>query len=189
MRGALVVLLLAGCDQLWNIDHVDRTDAQVTVDPDAVAPPPDGPMALACPPSFTYNATTKTFYLLSTTPADWDTARDACRTMATGPGWFTHLAVVGAMDDYTSVFESFTEIASVTPWVGAFDTDPTDMQGLFRWVTDEPGVPTRWGSENQPDQIDIQNCARMWVPDGMDNELCSSLRRYLCECDWFPDAP
>ena len=186
MRVALACLLLAGCDQLWNLDHIDTHDdagRDATVSDGIASDAPSD--ASACPSTFTYNPVSQTYYLLGPT-ADWFTARAACKTEPHGAGWFTHLAVIGNFAEYTAVYNSSLDVATYTPWVGAFDTDNGDGQPQFRWVTDEPGAETLWGSM-QPDQPDSQNCARMWVPQGMDNEQCGVAYRYLCECDQFAD--
>ena len=182
MRIALACLLAAGCDQLWNLDHVrDPTDAAGDGSADTGE---DGKMP-ACPTAYTFQPATGTSYNVIASPNPWANARTVCRSMVAGAGWFTHLAVINTKAEY-DILMTLPRVQNDGPWIGAFDADPSNLADEFRWVTDDPDTTIVWGP-SQPDTLDVSHCGRMWVPEGMDNDGCDNSRTYICECDTHPD--
>ena len=177
-------MLAAGCDRLFAIDrlpdvthdagdvHDAERDATVTVD----AP-------LECPGDFTYIASAHSYYKVVPTVTDWYAARAACKMLGLGTGK-THLAVLTDRAEYDVVAGNVPD--STTPWVGIHDDNTTDGQAIFTWVTAEPTGAVPWGA-SQPDQPDAQNCGRIRMTTGLDNENCLNFYTYVCECDAYVD--
>ena len=175
--------MLVGCDRLWNIDKLGAPDADARLD--TLENGGDGTMP-DCP-GYMYQPVTGTSYMLMTTPNEWANARIVCYSTTTGPGWHGHLAVINSQTEYTALW-AMLSVQNAQPWVGAFDAIPTNTTDEFRWVTDDPSTTLLWAPA-QPDQLDVQQCAYMKVPEGMDNEICDGApRAFLCECDSYSDT-
>jgi len=70
-------------------------------------------------------------------------------------------------------------------WVSRTTTPATGSPASAGWRSDPTGaIP--WGTA-QPDQPDAQNCGRMRMTDGIDNENCANQYTFVCECDAYPD--
>ena len=188
------VVLAAGCDRLFFLDRLPEPPRDAVTDShdDAVARGDaisgDAPDALAsdCTIDFTFNPVTQSYYKLVNQSLSWTEARTACKSVPSSGEWYSHLLVINSAVEYGQVF-GMPEVQSRTPWAGAFDYNTNDGQSLFRFVTTQPGTHFMWGNL-QPDMPDTQNCARLWVPEGMDDETCSQTFWFVCECDQYPDS-
>jgi hypothetical protein len=180
------VLLMTGCDRIFYLDRLPEPehDARVDSPVDAIDTPPDVPPGVACS-EFTYDPRTDSYYKVMQIPMQWSTARTTCKSFSTFTGWYSHLVVINTDLEYGVVF-GMSDIVNQSAWTGAYDYDTTDMVSGFRYVTTQTPVAVKWASP-QPDAPDAQNCARFWVPEGMDDEGCDRQLWAVCECDRFPD--
>lgn len=179
-------MLASGCDRLFAIDRLpdvasDGGDDDRDAKRDATDAPPDVP--LECPGDFTYIASAHSYYKVVPTVTDWYTARAACSMLGLGTG-HTHLAVFKDRAEYDVVAGIVP--SSTTPWIGIHDNQPIDGASIFGWITAEQTGEVPWAPA-QPDQPDFQNCGRVRMLEGIDNEDCQNFYTYVCECDAYAD--
>ena len=189
MRWLVALLGLAGCDQLWNLQHVDQEpreagaiDADLSGCPMTYGLPVDG-----YPSRYRYEAT----------GTSWDGAETLCAAETTG---LTHLVVLQDDDERLAIVTALAKVGSTSSvWIGLSDRV---MEGEYRWVTDERvGMPPLenppWPA-GQPDNSGTggteQDCVRIQgmtgaAPTLFDDGECSSIFDYVCECDGNPPAP
>jgi hypothetical protein len=180
-------LLLAGCDRLFFLDRLPDVDIDAAPDgvvADMTVDAPDGVSPLTCPPDFAFVPETQTYYRIVNQSADWQAARASCKGLQTGTG-YTHLVVINSDLEYNKVF-AMQDVSTMTPWSGAYDPTAFDHLSNFVWVTNETPTVIKWGT-GWPDAPDTQHCARIAVPEGMDDETCNEVKWFVCECDRFPD--
>lgn len=190
-RLAWLVVLLAGCDKLFSIDHIDPTDARIA--DTSVDTLLDGPIDApeACPTNYSIvpNTPLNSVYRLGSTPMSWDAAAADCSNDTLTR--VTHLIV---FDDIAELVAIRPFVPGVDPWIAyvgyARDTiqqggDPT----MFTSVTGIPLSPTSmlWAA-NEPDNgggpslpeetvVFIRNDKDL--TDGPDTYQFI----YICECD------
>jgi len=187
MRWLLVIVCLTGCDQLWNLQHVDQPtseagaiDADLSMCPTSYGLPVDGYAAR---------------YRHYATGTTWDDAETLCERDVLG---FTHLVVLQDDGERMAIILALAKAGSTTSvWIGLSDRVTEDQ---FLWVTDEPvGMPPRetppWPA-GQPDNGGPgapQNCVRIQganstTPTMFDDADCTSIIDYICECDGYAPA-
>jgi hypothetical protein len=109
------------------------------------------------------------YYRLPPNPANWNTAEADCANDVVGA---THLIV---LTDTAEV-----QIASTEPgWVGLSDQV---TEGTFVNVTNETPDQRPWDS-GQPDNGGNEDCARIQSNGTLDDDQCTNIRYYACECD------
>jgi lectin-like protein len=186
VRIALACLLLAGCDRLFYLDRLPDVEIDASTISDGAVDMAVDASPLVCPGDFTFLPETRTYYRVIQQPTMWPVARELCKTIQNNSNGYTHLIVINSQFEYDLVF-AMPEVQAQTPWSGAFDNTPTDHASNFVWVTNEMPTYLNWGTDAWPDGPDSQNCARMAVPNGMDDETCSEMKWFVCECDRYQD--
>lgn len=182
-RWCVFALYLAGCDQLWNLQHVDESDGAV-----------DGTVAIACPNSYYLTAVgSSSHYRYSNVPMAWTDAEAACE--ADSP--MSHLVVVDDDNERAALllalgrdrmYDSF--------WIGYTDRR---LEDTFLWVTNQGvGDPPRglppWAAGQPDDFGGDQDC--VWIGGAgsptanlFDDGGCTLAFNAVCECDALPAAP
>lgn len=185
----LACAALSGCSALFGLEEPLRA-RDADVDDVLVDAPPDAPDALfdgmpdasldapGCP--MTYAATAGRYYRLSTTQAGWAGAAADCADDSPT----SHLVVIGTPAELTLVNNTFSDENEI--WIGLSDRI-TD--GTFLWVTTEDtmGYPPASGAPWQ--NLGTGPCVQHKIPDGFNTRDCGLTRRYLCECDGYPNDP
>lgn len=178
MRWLALLVLAAGCDRVFFLDHVDDSDASA-----------DSALA-GCPAGFTWIAEHESAYKVEVTPsADWTSARALCSGMTIDPTMhrYVHLAVLSSQLEYNAIrmLPGYTGM----PWVGFSDQNLADDTSIFTAVTNEADIAIPWDvTGGLPDGPDTQNCARMFNLTGLDDNFCAVGAPYVCECDGNPDT-
>jgi hypothetical protein len=204
VKGVLVaVLLLAGCDRLFALQHVSATrDADVddafgfdgagtdaALDAtrgdamsDALIPFDASPPGV-CPAD--YGVFGGLVIRLSDTSATWADAMDDCVDDRGTSTSYTHL-IVFTNDVQRGNIGSITGNAF---WIGYTDRA---IEGTYQWVTAQPNMypgvgDDPWaGSEPSVDSAD-DNCVVQRGVDDWDNVECTSNQiPFMCQCDAYP---
>jgi hypothetical protein len=179
MRLALSLLLLASCDQTWNLDHIDPTDAG-PFDP-ATDCPSNYDLALVPGSRFRIGQTTRTA---------WN-ASDLCKGELVGA---THLAVAPTREKLDALIGALTSRADNRWWLGtAQPTTATQPGADWLWLTGELVDASLWDSPVEPndgngledDHEDQFAFIQAGVP-GLIDAQGVTLERFLCECDGRP---
>lgn len=182
-------LLAAGCDSLFNLDHLKPPlidgggpldsheevpdSALVDVPPGTIDAPLDGSDATGlCAISYAGNRYQAKNYLYS-----WAMADNYCRTLQVPNSTkYSHLAVV---DDQADLSAITSAAGSAAAWVGlSYDS----INGRWSWITAQ-SVPTIvWGA-NEP--TGAGSCA-LATTTGLVDDSCAQSRPFVCECDSYP---
>jgi hypothetical protein len=171
----VLVLCLAGCDQLFALQHLpDKPDAQAT-----------------CPSSYNIQLSGSTsVYRYEPDSDPWLVAETLCERDAI----HAHLIVLDDDDERLAIVGSLaSQQITASVWIGLTDRR---IEDTFQWVTIQPvGLPPRenppWGT-GQPDDSDgNQDCTRIQgasnaEPTLFDDAGCGIDQDYVCECDSFP---
>jgi len=187
MRGAVWLLLLAGCDFTFNLDYINPVDA-TAIDTSADTFNPD-----MCPIGYDVSLYPGSkFRIITATMKAWD-ASDDCTNDLDGA---THLAAALTRDKLDVLIGALTVRMQAYWWIGA--VQPTNVSlPIERWVwtTGEPVDPTMWDSPVEPndgngiedDHRDQFAMIGMNKP-GLADVNGDSLQLALCECDGRPLA-
>ncbi|HEY5921057.1 MAG TPA: hypothetical protein VIV11_05270 [Kofleriaceae bacterium] len=139
----VVVLLLAACDQTWNLDHVDPP---LPFDPDVNCPTDYDLTLFPVAPDSRYRVTGNTF-------AAWDSSDD-CNDDTDG---LTHLAVAATDEELAALREALIVKGQVRWWLGAVQPAVGVSMPLddWLWVNDMQILKTLWAaSPQEPDDVD-----------------------------------
>ncbi|HEY5945683.1 MAG TPA: C-type lectin domain-containing protein [Kofleriaceae bacterium] len=181
MRVGLTLLLLASCDQTWNLDHIDERDAA----PHAFDPAAD------CPTSYdlAFIAGSR-FHIVQTGRTAWN-ASDACVADSSG---LTHLAVAPTREELDALIGALTSRADGRWWIGAVQpTTATAPGDGWLWATGEAIDAALWLSPIEPndgngieddheDQFGFIEASTTGLIDAQG----LTVLRYLCQCDGRP---
>ena len=177
MRIVGVLLLVAGCDSLWNLEHVPPSDAF-----DVAQCPSDYDRAF-WPGS--------RFRVVTTAIPAWE-ASDACNDDAAGA---THLAVAATRDKLDALVGALTTEQGVGWWLGAVQPKTVmspSPSASWLWVTGEPIDPGQWSANEPNDANDneadhVEQFAKIdMTRTGLVDILGSMATDVLCECDGRP---
>ena len=190
MRWPLVLVLLAGCDKLFDLSHVDdhpRADAPAdtrTNDVPDVDAPVDAVVQThsSCPTFFTQPYENSQYRYFSS-PLTWRQAFDFCRQLDDPTSTKrVHLSVMTGDLERQHLYVDVVGSASAF-WAGLTDTK---TEGTFLWVTDEVvNYPSSsaWGP-NEPSNGVGDNCVRVnYSNTDLDAMACSTMTPFVCECD------
>jgi len=179
---------MPGCDQLWNLQHINEPHVDAAVDSDLGG----------CPVE--YNLPIDGYasrYRYVATGTSWDGAEALCAADTEG---ITHLVVLEDDDERLAIVGALAKVGSTSSvWIGLSDRV---SEGNYLWVTDEPvGMPPLENPPWPPGQPDNsgtgggqQDCVRIQgatgtAPTLFDDGECSSIFDYVCECDRYaPDS-
>jgi hypothetical protein len=185
VRIAVALLLVAGCDRLFALEHIPPGgpgDAPFDTPP-ADAFDPD----LQCPATYTLALWPGSrFRIVTPEVAPW-TASDDCNDDLVGA---THLAVAPTSDKLAVLVGKLVMQNDTRWWLGA--VQPLSVNAVtehWLWVTGEPVDVSLWGP-NEPDDVDgleidhfEQFGAIDTVRSGMFDYPATTPNRALCECD------
>jgi Lectin C-type domain len=128
--------------------------------------------APACPPGYTFNATTSSWYRYATAASvSWTAAQADCDD----DGFGTHLVVIETTGE-NDVID--TMVVSGEPWLGMSDRI---AEGTWRWVTGPQLGFVDWISGN-PNGGTNQNCGE-FNGAGWHDDACTVSQPFICECD------
>lgn len=107
-------------------------------------------------------------------PREYQEAKAACE--ATG----ATLAVLSSSAENKALYSAVgPKLGLLSVWVGYSDTL---REGVWRWVSNEPGQYALWKPGEPNDFKDDEDCAEWFAEDGRMNDLsCEAKRPYLCE--------
>lgn len=190
-RVALCLLGLAGCDQLFELEHVDQgsgggSDAAVD------SPRPDGE-PMNCPAEYNIRLqTTASVYRLVTDSDTWINAEADCADdMPTGQ---THLMVLSTRGEWEALITNPPLYLFDDTYIGATAMKNGGID--FKWVTAEDTggfvVPATLGVPPwEPDQPDSDGaCGELRALSGaLHDDTCTERSNYICECDGRPEVP
>jgi hypothetical protein len=184
MRVVVALLVLAGCDDLWNLELVPSPDAGGMQDSGF-------DLEVDCPPTYELRLFPGSRYRVTDNSyAAWDTADDCADDTL---GRTTHLATAQTAQELAALHESLVAQSAGRWWLGAVQpksgvTLPLDG---WIWLTGEPIEMTMWsitplepndGDGLEPDHLEqfalIQD-SRQGLID-LDGGFGN---RGLCECD------
>jgi hypothetical protein len=177
MRFAVALLLLAGCDQTWNLDHLDHVDARKAFDVET-----DCPMGY----NLFLNAGSR-YNIVSNVASAW-AAQARCAADSEG---FTHLATATTRTELDALMSSLLSKQAGRWWLGAVQpTTATLPDADWLWMTGEPIDPEFWNSPDEPndgnrvedDHEDQFAFIDQGVMDLIDAQGMLEYG-YLCECD------
>jgi hypothetical protein len=177
MRIAVALLLLAGCDDLWNLEHLE-----------------EGPFDPAsCPSTYALALWPGSRFRIGDTERTAWTAHDRCSADST-TGVPTHLAVAATRDKLDALVGALTARADVRWWIGAVQpTSATEVGGDWLWLTGEPVAADLWDAPAEPndgngiEDIHDEQFAFIEASDaGLLDVNGITLLRFLCECDGRP---
>ena len=182
-------LLAAGCDSLFNLDHLKaplsdggeldtpatpNDGALVDVPKGTIDAPPDGSDGTGeCAISYSGQR-----YQLKTGLFGFAYAKTYCESLQVpGSTKYSHLAVVDDQADLTTISN-----IGASAWVG-LQYDSTN--GRWAWVTAQ-SVPAITWAANEPNGTG--NCA-IENAVGLDDATCPESHSFICECDSYPPSP
>lgn len=186
----LCVLLLAACDRVFGLEHVDPEPAGADALVDS--PRPDGE-PMNCPSDYTIRLqTTASLYRLVTVTAPWlEAEADCADDMPTGQ---THLIVLSNQAEWESLITNPPKYLLDETWIGV--TARKNGRIDFAWATaEETGgfvVPATVGAIPwEPDQPDSDGaCGELRALSGaLHDDTCTEQNNYICECDGRPEVP
>jgi hypothetical protein len=189
-------LLLAGCDQLFELVRIDEeppVDARDSVqDARAIDAAPDTIIQTHsnCPAGFAQPYENSTYRYI-TTPLAWSDAMRYCSSLDDPTSTKrVHLAVL-SNDFERSSHVYVTVVGSASSfWIGLSDTK---LEGAFEWVTAEAvgyPYPAAWGPSEPSADAPSDDCVRVeYSNNDLDTVLCSTPAAFVCECDDFALAP
>jgi hypothetical protein len=175
MRLAVWLVLLAGCDQTWNLDHIDEHDA-------AAFDPSDD-----CPADYDLRLVRGSRFRIAQTARTAWTASDLCNADLPGA---THLAVAPTRETLDALIGALTSRGDDRWWIGAVQPTgaPTPIDSWI-WVTGEPIDKLLWAAAEPNDGNGIEDnhedqfaFIESGTPGLVDAEGLT-LERALCECD------
>jgi hypothetical protein len=184
------MLSLGGCDQLFQLSHVDDPAAGGS---DAVVdtPRPDGEPT-GCPSDYSIRLqTTASLYRLVLTTENWSTAEGDCADDAPMGG--THLIILSNQQEWLSLITMPPTFLFDDTWIGATARKNGGID--FQWVTAEntggfvvPATPGSSPWESDQPSSDGQ-CGELRASGSLHDEDCSNPSNYICECDGHPEVP
>lgn len=196
MRWPLVLVLLAGCDKLFDLSHIDERppgDAPIdthSIDSPSIDAPVDSVVQThsTCPTFFTQPYENSQYRYFSS-PLTWRDAIDFCRQLDDPTSTKrVHLSVLTGDLERQHVYVNVVGSASGF-WIGLSDTR-TD--GAYQWVTDEVvNYPssTAWGT-GEPSTGVGDSCVRSnYSTTDLDSIACSTMIAFVCECDDYKLDP
>lgn len=154
MRMGLLLVLAAGCDYTFNLDHI--APAQGSVD----APLVDGRGGTQgdafdvslCPASYDRALQAGSRYRIVTTFATAWAQFDDCDDDLPGA---THLAVLETAAEQTLVHTAQVSANQYRWWIGAVQSPlATTTKDMWNWLVGEPIATTAWAA-NEPDDLDF----------------------------------
>lgn len=160
----------------WNDDSCSKARAGVCeCEPDFIAPPV--PACRAMPGGETVNGR---LYFARSTAATWSAARADCRAMGADlivPSDQTENAIVAAPNQLH---------VKTDAWIGVSRTNSSG--GAFTPVVGASPF-TNWTDEAPHDGAG-RDCVALLVASGRwDNQACTTMHPYVCECDPVPPGP
>jgi hypothetical protein len=196
VRLFLLLVVLAGCDKLFKLRHLDDVDASTDGArsdgrdiPDA-RPDVLGQTHSNCPTGFGVQYENSTYRYMST-QVTWYQALTFCQNLDDPTSTKrVHLVVLTGDLERRHVYVDVVFSASRF-WTGLSDTK---VEGAFQWVTAEPVIypdasGSAWGaSEPSSDPADDCVLSRSSTTD-LDALACTTLSQFVCECDDHPYDP
>jgi hypothetical protein len=181
MRIAVWLVVLAGCDDLFNLEPVERFDAAVDAfDRD-----------LDCPADYDLTLFAGARYRITKDSlAAWDDHIDCADDR---PG-YTHLAVAQTQVELTIVHDAVIAKGLGRIWLGGVQPASVDMPGDgWLWVTGESIDRSQWGN-TEPNDANGNELDHLEQFVAIDGGLADKLIDYsgangirgLCECDGRP---
>ena len=182
MRIAVSLLLVAGCDYTFNLDHLDPGA------PDA--PQPDAfDVATQCRSDYDLPLWPGSRFRIYTSPGAAWALSDACNDdNADGTA---HLAVAQTREKLDALIGALTVRQGVRWWIGAVQpASATTPLEKWLWVTGEPVDPSLWDMPTEPndgdgsesDHNDQFGFIEQTSP-GLVDVNGSLMMNGLCECD------
>jgi hypothetical protein len=194
VRWLALLFLVGGCDALFRIDAVPNPRADAA--PDGAIMPvdvlPEDAMADAmpqrlqgCPPSYSTINIELTKYRIVNPTVDWQTAASLCAADRGNYEKYTHLVV---FDDDLERSRVNALVSGSIMWIGLVDIR---VENAYEWVSSEnPVYPPSFAWQNgAPDTTPGADCGEMLGNADLQMTGCSTLQRYICECDDFPNDP
>jgi hypothetical protein len=125
-----------------------------------------------CPPNYyALVPASSSRYRVASFIDSWSNGELDCEADGSG----THLAVIGDLGELTAVD---AEVVGAF-WIGVSDRQ---AEGSFLAVTRQ-AVYARWDSGEPNDGLFGQDCVRVQDNGNYDDDECSDLYTYVCECD------
>jgi hypothetical protein len=192
MRWWVVLALVAGCDGVFNLDHIHShasADAPIDTPVDMRDGPPiadDAPEL--CPVGYQNltNVPPMKRYRYVTSPATWDVAEADCEDDATTK--ITHLAVFADVTEMENVKVTLgMQYGFIEASVGyGRDTNAADLRQFYA-VTGEPLAQTTppWNT-NEPTATTAETVVRFDSNSDLIDGPWNYSIGYLCECDHRP---
>jgi len=205
VRFVALVLLLPGCDRVFNLEEIDPVGANRDASSDTAGSgtsdaPPDGALPIdatpdaprVCPVGYMPLGSQNTSYKLVNTAAAFPTARGMCNMDEVGITRHTHLVVLNDENERVLLVSSFGS----NLWIGLVRIG---QQNAFQPITDQattypPQAVPPWAG-GQPSGQTGENCVRtvpasgVTVNGALDDQACTVALKYVCECDDFKDNP
>jgi hypothetical protein len=183
----VALLLLVGCDDLWNLERVPPADSALMRD--ALVHDTGFDPAIDCPPTYDLPLFSGSRYRITDNSySAWDTSDD-CDDDTNGR---THLASAQTRQELDTLIQSLIAKGYGRWWLGAVQpaagvTLPLDG---WLWLTGEPIAPTLWtaGEPNDSDGLETNDHVEQFalIQDNRDGliDLAGMFgNRGLCECD------
>ena len=143
MRVALIVIALAGCDDLFNLEHIDRVDGGS----DAA-----GFDLSKCPSTYNLVLIDSSRYRVLTAPDRAWVQSDLCNADSAG---FTHVAVLETSVEAVAAQAELDKLQQFRWWIGAVqDRSAVNPGDGWIWLTGEP-LMSGWDAPVEPDDADM----------------------------------
>jgi hypothetical protein len=192
VRPGWFVILLAGCDKLFDLEQLVRTDAGIDGGIDGGS---DGPGDAAfdvsmCPPDYSLLLWPGSkFRHFDSLGQAWEVS-DHCNDDLAGA---THLAVADSAEKLSALHGALTMRSRTRWWIGGVQSiTATGLLDEWYWVTGEPVDPMLWnptqpndGDNNEAghtEQFMVLEETRIGLVDYGGNNTAEG----LCECDGRP---
>jgi hypothetical protein len=185
---ALIVVALAGCDELFGLDPISiPIDAPAA---DVLDAAPDA-FVLVCPAvataTYTQDSVTGSYYLVVNAQRPFIQAAEICaahRTLDSRSTGHTHLAVVSNLAELDQLFA----LSGDGGWLGLTNLKTPSPA----WVTSEAAqIPqSYWSPYNgEPNNLTFEQCSNFMQEGKLHTNPCTQAHQYVCECDAYANEP
>lgn len=152
----------------------------------------DGPPAAMCPSGYGPIHGVGMYRVVNQPELVWAAAAADCNDDDDAPGGpysgSTHLLVLRDEAERTAITAAGTPIMANT-WIGLNDRGP---EGTYVWGTSEPtgSYPVvkmpPWAAGDPDDPNGTEDCVRFKMGFTLEDKVCDTTERYVCECDAYP---